>query len=316
MSGTAIPLWVLGVFAGVVAMSIGIDLASHRSRAPESKTRAFAWSAVWIATSLLFCGFLAIEVGSQAAEEFLGAYLLEKSLSVDNLFVFIVIFRRLEVPQPDQRRVLFWGILGALATRGAFVALGATVLERWHFVAYVFGAILVYTGARMVRAPADGETSKDTRILSFFRKHLRYTPNLHGRHFIAREKGRLFATPLLFALIVIELTDVVFAFDSVPAAFAVTRDPLVIYTANVFAVLGLRALYVALAGALGHLRHLHYGLAAVLVFAGAKMLLGDVVRVGPLVSLAIIVCCIGAAVVASVVRPRGPELRHGASSKS
>lgn len=305
MSELVVPAWAWGLLAGLMVLFIAIDLLAHRGDKVDSRGRAIAWSIGWIVAAVVFGGFVAAYFGAEAGEQYFAAYLLEKSLSVDNLFLFVVIFGALGIPRDEQRRVLTWGIIGALVTRAVFIGVGAAVLHRWHEVTYVFGAILVITALKMLRKN-DGESSK---LLSWLERHLPWTRERAGHAFVVRRAGRWLATPLLVALIAIELTDVVFALDSIPAAFAVSEEPFVVYSSNVFAVLGLRALYVVLVGALTDLRYLHHGLAAVLAFAGGKMLAASWVTITPIVSVAVIALMIGASVVASVVATRR-ERRH------
>jgi tellurite resistance protein TerC len=282
---------------------VSIDLFAHRGDQIDSKRRAVVWSVVWVAMAVVFGVLVGVYFGVEASEQYFAAYLLEKSLSVDNLFLFIVIFGALDIPRAEQRRVLTWGIIGALVTRGAFIAVGAAMLQRWHEVTYVFGAILVITALKMLR-----ETEGPSKLLPWLERHLPWTRERDGHHFVVRRNGRLLATPLMVALIAIELTDVVFALDSIPAAFAVSEEPFIVYSSNVFAILGLRALYVVLVGALADLRYLKYGLSAVLAFAGVKMLAASWIKISPLVSVSVIAGMIGAAVVASVVaRRRDPR---------
>jgi tellurite resistance protein TerC len=286
-------------FGAVVAASLVIDLLVHRGGRGTSRGAAIAWSAAWIAVALAFAGWIAIVLGRSAAEDYLGAYLMEKTLSVDNLFVFLLVFGRLGIPPIEQHRVLFWGILGALAARGVFIAAGTAVLARWHEVVYVLGAVLLVTGWRTLRAHGTGG-GEDSRLLRWLRRHLPLTSTLHGHHFFVREDGRRRATPLLLALLAIELTDVMFAVDSVPAVFAITRDPFLVYSSNVFAILGLRALYLVLADMLERLRYMHYGLGAILLLAGVKMLVADVVHVPHYAALAAILVIIAVTVIASL----------------
>jgi tellurite resistance protein TerC len=301
MHSIDVPLWAWGLLAFLMLALVSVDIFAHRGDHADSRKRAILWSVAWIAAALAFNGWVAVRFGAEAGEQFLAAYLLEKSLSVDNLFVFLVIFRALEIPQSEQRRVLTWGILGALLTRGAFIAVGAAVLERWSFVADVFGALLIFTAARLVR-PAKHEG--EPRLLAWLSSHLPWSREREGHHFVTRKRGTLEATPLLVALIAIELSDVVFAVDSVPAAFAVSDAPFIVYSSNVFAILGLRALYVVLANAIADLHYLHYGLAAVLAFAGVKMIAARWFHIPPLLSVAVIIACIGIAVVASLAHRR------------
>lgn len=300
MSALVVPVWVWALMAGLMVCLIAVDLFAHRGDHIDSRGRAIAWSIGWVAVAVAFGGFVGVMFGSAAAEQYFGAYLLEKSLSVDNLFLFVVIFGAMGIPRDEQRRVLSWGIAGALVTRAVFIALGAAVLHRWHEVTYVFGAILVITAFKMLRSGGD-ESSK---LLPWLERKLPWTREREGHHFLIKRNGRWLATPLLVALIAIEATDVVFAIDSIPAAFAVSEEPFIIYSSNVFAVLGLRALYVVLVGALGELRYLKYGLSAVLAFAGIKMLVAPWIHVTPIASVLVIAGLITAAVVASVMASR------------
>jgi tellurite resistance protein TerC len=269
------------------------------------------WSLFWIATALAFNVFVAVRFGLEAGEQFLAAYLLEKSLSVDNLFVFLLVFGALQIPATEQRRVLTWGVAGAIVTRGALIFVGAAVVQHWHALLYVFGGILVVAALKLLRKP---EPDQESGVLRWLERHLPWTRKLDGHRFVTRVGGKRVATPLLLALIAIELVDVVFAIDSVPAAFAITEEPFLIYSSNLLAILGLRALYVVLAGALANLRYLHFGLAAVLAFAGAKLLLSKWVFVPPLVSVGIIAGCIAISVVFSVRANR--RISPGGAAKS
>jgi len=300
MSELVVPAWAWGLLAGVMLILIAIDLFAHRGDRIDSRGRALVWSVVWIATAVAFGGLVAVWFGAGAAEQYFAAYLLEKSLSVDNLFVFVVIFGALGIPESEQRRVLTWGIIGALVTRAVFIALGAALLHRWHEITYVFGAILVVTAFKMLRGGEGGSE----RMLGWLERYLPWTRERSGHRFLIKSGGRWLATPLLVALLAIELTDVVFALDSIPAAFAVSEEPFVVYSSNVFAVLGLRALYVVLLGALARLRYLKYGLSAVLAFAGAKLLAAPWLTISPPVSVAVIALMIGAAVAASAIAAR------------
>ncbi|MBL0214984.1 MAG: TerC/Alx family metal homeostasis membrane protein [Myxococcales bacterium] len=297
MSSLVVPVWAWALLAAIVVFSIALDLFAHRGDRVDSKRRALVWTLVWVAVSLAFCGWIALHFGALAAEEFLAAYLLEKSLSVDNLFVFLLVFGALKIPAAEQRRVLTWGIFGAIASRGVLIFVGAAAIERWHSLTYVFGAILVIAAIKLLRAPS---TDEDNAVLRWLEKHVRWTRTLDGHKFFTRVRGLRVATPLFLALVAIELTDVVFAIDSVPAAFAVSEEPFIIYSSNLLAILGLRALYVVLAGALADLRYLRFGLAAVLAFAGGKLLLASWIKVPPLPSVGVIAACIGISVLYSV----------------
>ncbi len=278
--------WV--VFSVLVLGMLALDLMVLHRRAHAVLFReAVAWSIVWIAAALAFNLGVFIAFGSQKGMEFLAAYLIEKSLSVDNLFVFVAIFTYFSVDARYQHRVLFWGILGALLMRGIFIFLGLAAIERFHWMTYVLGGFLVLTGIRFAREETEVHPEKNPVVI-FFRKIVPVTPDFRGQAFFVREKGRLFATPLMVVLLVVELTDVIFATDSVPAVLAVAKDPFIVYTSNVFAILGLRALYFVLAGAIVRFEYLRYGLAAILIFVGAKMLLYHFVRIPIAISLGVI----------------------------
>ena len=303
MTPIEVPFWAWATLALVVTVSVFIDLFAHRGDHVDSRKRALAWTIGWVVVSLLFNVYVAIYFGLEAGEQFLAAYLLEKSLSVDNLFVFLLIFSMLRIPRTEQRRVLTWGIAGAIVTRGALIFAGAAAVKQWHEVLYLFGALLVIAAVKLLHEP---EEEQENRTLVWLSRHLPWSKTLDGHKFFTRKNGRLLGTPLLLALIAIELTDVVFAVDSVPAAFAVTTEPFIIYSSNLLAILGLRALYIVLAGVLAELKYLRFGLAAVLAFAGMKLLLSKWIHVPPLVSVGVIASCITIAVVASV-RARSRE---------
>jgi len=271
-----VPAWAWAAFLAFVIALLALDvLVLHRRAREVSLREAGAWSAVWIAIGLGFGGLVWAWAGGDAAQDYLAGYLIEKSLSVDNLFLFSAIFAALAIPARHQHRVLMYGIIGALVMRAAFVAAGITLLEAIHPVVYVFGAVLLVAAVTMLRGGADADPGR-SRTLRLVRRWLPVSGRPHGGRFLVREGGRLLGTPLLVALLVIEATDVIFAVDSVPAVLAVTTDPFVVYTSNVFAVLGLRALYFLLAGAAGRLRYLRPGLAVILGGVAAKLLLADV----------------------------------------
>jgi tellurite resistance protein TerC len=295
-------------FIALVLGLLIVDLLVHRRKLGESKRSAIAWSLGWVALGLGFSLFVWRAYGSRAAHEYLGAWLIEKSLSLDNLFVFLIIFRSLAIPEGEQRRVLFWGIFGALIFRALFILAGVEALAHWHAVVYVFGAILLITAVRV--AIEDPSRQRESSVVRWLSRRLPISPAVDGPHFFARYEGRRVATPLMVALISIEITDIAFAVDSVPAALAVSHEPFIVYSSNVFAILGLRALYLALAHVISELRYLHYGLAAVLAFAGLKMIVPDTwVHVPPLISVAVIIVSIGIAVAASL-RARSRQRRH------
>jgi tellurite resistance protein TerC len=268
---------------------------------------ALIWTAVWVALSLLFNLGIYVWFGADRALEFLAGYVIEKALSVDNLFVFIVVFSSFKVPAELQQRVLLWGVLGALILRALFVVLGAALLQRFHFVSYVFGGFLVFTGARLLFHKESQMDPERNPVLRLFRRFVPTMDGYRGRHFMVVENGKRYATPMLLVLVVIEATDIVFAVDSIPAVFAVTEDPFIVFTSNVFAILGLRALYFALADMMNRFHYLKPALAFVLAFVGAKMLLAGVFKIPIGVSLGVIAGILGSAVALSLLR-RPPEL--------
>src|SRR5688572_26605815 len=241
------------VFAAIVLISLVVDLVAHRGGRGHTRRSATLWSIGWIVLAFIFAGWIWWRLGAASAGNFVSAYLMEKSLSIDNMFVFMVVFSRLGIPQAEQHRVLFWGIIGALVARALFIAAGSSLLTRWHDIVYVFGAFLIYTAYRTARAESLTEPA-ESKLLEWMRRHLRVCEDLHGHKFLARIDGKLVATPLLVALLTIEATDVMFAIDSVPAVFAITEDPFIVYSSNVFAILGLRALYLVLSDLLKNLR--------------------------------------------------------------
>jgi len=301
------PFWLWATFAVVLGVLLAVDLIVHRGEHARSRTASIIWTVVWISVGLLFTVFVGMVLGSARAHEYLGAYLIEKSLSLDNLFVFLVIFKSLRIPQTEQRRVLSWGIFGALAFRLVFVVVGVAVMEKFHWVRFVFAAILIVAAVRLLRPHGPG--GDDSKVVRWLSRHVPVTADVHGAAFFVREAGRRVATPLAVALAAVELTDIAFAVDSVPAALAISDSTFVIYSSNAFAILGLRSLYVVLEHLLGRLRYLQFGLAAVLAFAGIKLIASEWIHLPPLLSVGIIAVCIAAAVLASLHTRRGAAPR-------
>jgi tellurite resistance protein TerC len=297
-------LW--GGFTLFVLAMLALDLGVFHRKAHEVRLReALVWTAVWIALALAFNLGVYRWFGSERALEFLTGYLIEKALSVDNVFVFLVIFSYFSVPVAYQHRVLFWGVLGAIVMRAVFIFIGGALLMKFHWVLYVFGGFLVFTGVKLF-LERHREAHPERNVL--FRLFQRLVPSVseyQGPRFTVIQAGRRYATPLLLVLVAVEATDIVFAVDSIPAIFAITPDPFIVYTSNVFAMLGLRALYFALAGVMGKFRYLKVGLSLVLVFVGAKMLLADLYKVPIGISLAVVAVLIGGSVLASLLRPSG-----------
>ena len=282
-------LWLWIVFGVVVGGMLVLDLGVfHRKAHVVSLREALAWSVAWIALALIFNVGIYYVSGEEKALEFLTGYLIEKSLSVDNVFVFLMIFSYFVVPAPYHHRVLFWGILGALIMRAIFIALGVTLLNAFHWMIYLFGAFLVLTGIKMLLLGERRIEPERNPVLRLFRRIVPVTPTYEGQRFLVRQGGLVAATPLALVLIVVETTDVIFALDSIPAILAITRDPFIVYTSNVFAILGLRALYFLLAGIMEIFRYLKVGLSFVLMFVGIKMMVADMYKVPIGASLAIV----------------------------
>jgi len=298
-------VWMWVAFNAFVLVMLAVDLGVLHRRAHEVRLKeALVWSGIWIALALLFALGVYSWDGPQPALEFLTGYLIEKSLSVDNIFVFVLIFSYFKVPARYQHTVLFWGILGALVMRAIFIFAGIALLQRLHWILYVFGALLILTGIKMA-TEKDKEIHPDKNpLLKLFRRLVPVTEDYHADHFFVKQAGHYAATPLFIVLLVVETTDVIFAVDSIPAILSITIDPFLVYTSNVFAILGLRALYFALAGVVRLFHYLHYGLSAILVFVGAKMLLADVYKLPVGVALGVIAGILLIAVIASLMRPQ------------
>ncbi len=300
------PWWAWAGVLGVILAMLAIDLLAHRRAHVISVREAAAWSAFWLALGVGFGVLVWSVYGGEFGAQYFSGYVIEKSLAVDNVFVWAIIFSYLAVPREYQHRVLMLGVISALVLRGAFIAAGAVVLQSFGFVIYLFGAFLVLTGIQMLRTRNEHYDVANSRILRAFRSRVPHTDDYHGTKFVVRQAGRWVATPLLAVLLLIELTDVVFAVDSIPAIFAVTQEPFLVFTANAFAILGLRAMYFLLADLIGRFIYLKIGLAVVLVWVGVKMLLLIVdVKVPTLLSLGIVVAIIATSVIASLVRTRG-----------
>ncbi|MBI3303361.1 MAG: TerC family protein [Deltaproteobacteria bacterium] len=302
MTSTIWPWIVFTVFVlGMLALDLGVF---HRDAHVVTKKEAALWSLVWILLALIFNAGLYYVSGPVRALEFLTGYLIEYSLSVDNIFVFIVIFSYFVVPEAYRHRVLFWGILGALLMRGLFIAVGAALLQHFHWVIYLFGAFLVLTGIKLLLKEETAVHPEDNPVIKLLRRLMPITERYEGQRFFVTRQEQRFATPLLAVLVTVESTDLIFAVDSVPAIFAVTTDPFIVYTSNVFAILGLRALYFLLAGVMGLFCYLRYGLGSVLGFVGMKMMLADVYKISIGVSLGVIAALLTLSILASLLFPR------------
>ena len=296
--------WIWIAFLTFIAGMLAIDLLVFQREAHAVSMREAAiWSGVWVALGLTFGAIVWLWQGPQAGGEYLAGYLIEKSLSVDNIFVFALVFGYFAVPAEYQHRVLFWGVFGALVFRAIFIAAGATLLDQFHWMIYVFGAFLVITGIRMARSNDEHVDPGRNPVLRVFRRFVPMTDGMRGEHFFVKQAGRRLATPLLAVLVVVETTDIIFAIDSIPAIFAVTTDTFLVFTSNAFAILGLRALYFLLAGMIGRFAYLKIGLAFVLAFVGAKMLISEFYKVPIWLSLVVIAGAIAVSIVVSLRRP-------------
>lgn len=295
-------VWLL--FIAFVVVMLVLDLTVfHRGSREIGFREAVAWSAFWISLAAGFAVLLYFWRGKTTALDFTTGYLIEESLSVDNLFIFLLIFRYFRVPGEYQHKVLFWGIIGALVARFVFILAGVALINRFHWITYVFGAFLVYTGAKLLRSEEMDVDPENSTLLRWFRKIMPVTDDYVDGKFLVRENG-LYATPLLLVLLMIETTDVLFATDSIPAVLAITRDPFIVFTSNVFAILGLRSLYFALAGMMELFHFLHYGLAVILSFIGMKMLFSNYYHLPTAVALAVVGGVLAISVGASLVFPR------------
>jgi len=294
--------WV--AFNAFILLAVVLDLRFfHRKPHKSTVGEAALWSAIWIAISILFGIGVHYYLGAPAALEYFTGYLIEKALSVDNLFLFLVIFRAFAVDERVQQRLLEWGVLGALLMRGIMIAAGAALIERFTWILYVLGAFLVYAGIHMLSAKKETIHPEKNAIFRFAMQHLRVTRDYQGEHFFVRRAGQLFATPLFLILLVVEITDITLAVDSIPAIFGITRDPFIVYTSNVFAILGLRALYFLLAGVLGRMRYLTAGLSCILVFIGAKMILEPWFHITVQISLSTVAAILLISLLASLRPP-------------
>jgi tellurite resistance protein TerC len=297
-----ISLWI--VFNAFVLAMLALDLGVfHRKAHVVNIKEALGWSGIWIGLAFLFNLGIYFWWGRDTALEFLAAYLIEKSLSVDNIFIFVLIFSYFQVPSLYQHKVLFWGILGALIMRALFIAAGVTLIQKFHWIIYVFGALLIITGIRMALHKDKEIHPERNPVLRLFRRFVPTVKHYEGSSFFVKIDRRSFATPLFVVLLLVETTDVIFAIDSIPAVLAITTDPFIVYTSNVLAILGLRALYFALAGIMQLFHYLHYGLSAILVFVGSKMLLADIYKIPIGIALCVLAAILLISVLMSVLRP-------------
>jgi tellurite resistance protein TerC len=298
-----ISFWIL--FNAGILVLLFLDLAVlNRGNKPLSFKQALWGSAFWIALALGFAVFIHYWMGAGKSIEFVTGYLLEEALSVDNLFVFILLFGYFKVSPEQEKTVLFWGIIGALLMRGIFILAGVALVHKFHWILYAFGAFLIYTGIQLMIGGDKEEDPSRNIVLKYSRKFLPLTESYEGRKFFTRLNGRLFVTPLFVVLLVVETTDILFATDSIPAILAITRDSFIVYTSNVFAILGLRSLYFVISGLIKLFQYLNYGLSIVLIFIGAKMLLPEKYHIPTWVALMVIAGVLGLSVLASILLPR------------
>ena len=304
-------LWLWGGFNAFVLLMLALDLGVfHRKAHIVSFKESIAWTVVWVTLALLFNLGIAHFMGDEKGLEFFTGYVIEKSLSVDNVFVFALLFSYFAVPPLYQHKVMFWGILGALVMRAVMIFLGAALIERFNWIIYVFGAFLILTGIKMIVKREEEIHPERNPLVKWFKKLMPVTHDYRGDRFFVRESGVRVATPLFLVLLIVEFSDLIFAVDSIPAIFAVTKDPFIVYTSNVFAILGLRSLYFALAGVMDKFHYLKIGLGIVLSFVGVKMLLGHTEwKIDTYISLGVIVTVLAVSVILSLVWPK-----KGASS--
>ena len=288
-------------FCALVLTMLALDLGIfHRKSREVSLKEAVTWSGVWIGLALAFNTGMYYWHGGEKALQFLTGYLVELSLSVDNLFVFLLVFGYFKVPAQYRHRVLFWGIIGALIMRAVFIAAGVTLIAKFHWIIYLFGALLVASGIKMTLQTGKEIHPERNPVLKLLRRFMHVTPEYEGDRFFVKQHGRILATPLFVVLVILESTDLVFAVDSVPAVLAITPDPFIVFTSNVFAILGLRSMFFALEGVMKRFHYLHYGLSAVLLFVGAKMLLAGFYKIPTWVSLLLIASILSGAMIASL----------------
>ena len=302
-------IWFWVIFNAVILALLFLDLAvwNREGRVIPFK-QALVSSICWILLAGAFAFFIHVRMSPAKSLEFVTGYLVEEALSVDNLFVFILLFKYFKVPREQERTVLFWGIIGALIMRGIFIVAGVALVQRFHWILYLFGAFLIYTGFKLMGGDDDQVDPSRNLVLKWARKLLPVTDVYHGKKFFFRSQGSLVATPLFIVLLVVETTDILFATDSIPAILAISRDPFIVYTSNVFAILGLRSLFFALSGLMKLFHYLNYGLAVVLMFIGAKMLASYRYELPTWAALTVIVIVLGLSVLASVVFPKKEEL--------
>ncbi len=297
--------WIWIAFTALVLVLLILDLGVfHRKDKIVTFKEAAIWSSIWVTLALSFNLGLYFWLGRSKALEFFTGYLIELSLSVDNLFVFLVIFSTFALPRHLMHRVLFWGILGAMIMRAVFIGLGAALILNFHWIIYVFGGFLVFTGFKLLKHHEGEADVANSRALKLFRRFIPVTDEYHDKNFVIRRGGRLMATPLLAVLVVVEATDVMFALDSIPAIFAITRDPFIVYTSNIFAILGLRSMFFMLEGVMSRFYLLRFGLAFILIFVGTKMLIMDIYHIPVAVSLGVVAFGLFGSAIGSIIWPQ------------
>ena len=298
-------IWFWVGFVGFVLAMLSLDLGVfHRTPHEVRPKEAAIWTGVWVALAMVFAAGLFAIYGHRVGLTFLTGYVIEESLSIDNIFVIVLIFDYFRVPRICQHRVLFYGILGALIMRGLFIGLGAVLIAKFHWILYIFGAMLVITGVRMAFRADDEFNGDDNPVVRFVRRFIPISQSFQGKHFFTVEAGQRVATPLLLVLVLVEVTDLIFAVDSIPAIFGVTQDPFIVFTSNIFAILGLRSLYFLLAAVVDRFYLLKYGLALILTFVGVKMLTERFFEIDIVLSLVIILGILAVAIVASMIWPK------------
>ena len=300
--------WFFAAFLAAVVFLLVVDLGVfHRRAHAVTLKEALGWSIVWVLLSVLFGSWVYIQFGARSGLEFFTGYLIEYALSVDNIFVFVLIFSYFAVPPKLHHRVLFWGILGAVIMRGCFILAGTALLHSFHWIIYIFGAFLIFTGAKVLRQHGETKVEPERNpLVRIFQRIIPMTSGYRGGAFLVRQGGKLLATPLALVLVTVETTDLVFAVDSIPAIFGVTTDWFIVFTSNICAILGLRSMYFLLAAVVDRFVYLGVGLGLVLMFVGLKMLIGELIPIGIEVSLAVVAIILGTSVLLSLIRPGKP----------
>jgi tellurite resistance protein TerC len=293
--------WIAFNFFVLLMLALDLGVFNRKAHVVSAK-EALIWSGIWITMALIFNGLVYYWFGEHKAVEFLTGYLIEKSLSVDNIFVFVMIFGYFQIPAQYQHKVLFWGIIGALILRCIFIFAGVALIQKFHWTIYLFGIFLIYTGYKMFTSKDKKMDPENNPAIRIFRKLVPVTDQLHNGNFFVRQDGKSYATPLFLVLVLIEVTDLIFAVDSIPAILAITQDRFIVYTSNVFAILGLRSLYFALAHIVDRFIYLSYGLAIVLVFVGLKMVMADIFKIPAFISLLVIALVISGSVILSFIK--------------